>query len=90
MANTSRAVPSSRDQAEDDLDDLFDYDVDMGDVFQTVDTNMDPVNTTTKKTSTGNNGTRSGAKERGGADLGIDETIKVRARRVNVKLDEER
>ena len=96
MASTSRAVSTSRDQPEDDLDDLFDYDVDMGDVFKTVDTNMDPVNTTTttNKTATTNNAS-SGVKKRrggggGGADLGIDETIKVRTRRINVKLDEER
>ncbi|KAI9786754.1 MAG: chromosome segregation in meiosis- protein [Peltula sp. TS41687] len=101
MANTSTAMSTSRDQPQDELDDLFDYDVDMGDVFQTVDTNMDPVNSTTTTTSRkpdGANGagSSSGPKRRGGAaaaagaDLGIDETVKVRTRRINVKLDDER
>lgn len=67
----------------DDLDDLFNYDVDLGDVFGEVDTNMDvPV----KKTSS----SKAGAKENS-TNLGIDEEIKItKKRRPVVKLDEER
>ena len=67
----------------DDLDDLFDYDVDLGDVFGEVDTNMDvPV----KQTSS----SRAGVKEKS-TGLGIDEEIKIaKKRRPVVKLDEHR
>lgn len=67
----------------DDLDDLFDYDVDLGDVFREVDTNMDvPV----KKTSS----SKAGAKGNS-TGLGIDEEIKIiKKRRPVVKLDEDR
>ena len=67
----------------DELDDLFDYDVDLGDVFGEIDTNMDvPV----KQPSS----SRAGGKENG-AGLGIDEEIKIaKKRRPVVKLDETR
>lgn len=67
----------------DDLDDLFDYDVDLGDVFGDVDTNMDaPV----KQMSS----SKAGAKENS-TGLGIDEEIKIaKKRRPVVKLDEPR
>ncbi|KAA6412821.1 MAG: replication fork protection component swi3 [Lasallia pustulata] len=73
------AAPPPRD----DLDDLFDYDVDLGDVFGDVDTNMDvPV----KQTSS----PRAGVKEKS-TGLGIDEEIKIaKKRRPVVKLDEHR
>ena len=68
----------------DDLDDLFDYDVNVDDVFRDVDTNIHaPVRENTavsrpKDSATGNT-------------LGIDEEIKVVKKRVPVpKLDEGR
>ena len=67
----------------DDLDDLFDYDVDLGDVFGEVDTNMDvPIIKTLSS--------KAGAIE-SSTGLGIDEEIKVaKPRRPAVKLDEPR
>lgn len=66
---------------EDDLDDLFDYNVD--DAFRDVDTNMDVP-------ARGKTGTGRDEKEKG-ADLGLDEEIKVTKKRAPVpKLDENR
>lgn len=66
----------------DDLDDLFNYDADLGDVFGEVDTNMDvPVTKTSSSKAAKENST----------NLGIDEEIKItKKRRPVVKLDEER
>lgn len=67
----------------DELDDLFDYDVDLGGVFGEVDTNMDlPV----KQASS----SKAGAKDNS-IGLGIDEEIKIAKRRRPVaKLDKDR
>ena len=79
-------MTNAPENAHDDvLDDLFD-DAGMADIFKEVDTNMDPIKPT-KKGATDKNGA---GKKRGADDLGIDETIKVRKKRINVKLDEER
>ena len=67
----------------DDLDDLFDYDVDLGDVFGDVDTNMDAP-------AIQMSSSKAGAKENN-TGLGIDEAIKIaKKRRPVVKLDESR
>jgi len=67
----------------DDLDDLFDYNVD-NDIFRDVDTNMDvPTNTFTTAPRPDEKGFSSG--------LGLDEEIKVTKRRTPIaKLDENR
>lgn len=67
----------------DDLDDLFNYDARVDDVFRQVDTDMNvPSNEGSRP---GNRGTETGA------GLGIDEEIKIsRKRRPAVKLDVER
>ena len=80
MANIQRTHTTT---VGDDLDDLFDYDVNMKDVLREVDTNMDaPV----PQKSTNTTGSRDG-----GAGLGIDEEIKIsKPRRQIAKLNESR
>lgn len=69
--------------AGDDLDDLFNYDAGINDVFRDVDTNMD-VATTTEPARGKNKSDRA-------EGLGIDKEIKVsRTRRPIAKLDEAR
>ncbi|KAI9795600.1 MAG: chromosome segregation in meiosis- protein [Piccolia ochrophora] len=71
--------------APDALDDLFDYDAGMDDMFRDVDTNM---NAPTKDNALSNAaGGRAGAK-RGADALGIDEEVQVKKKRIVVKLDE--
>lgn len=71
------AAPPTRD----DLDDLFNYDRQLGDTFQDTDENNDAARTTERERD----------REILGADLGIDEEIKIRKPRKPVaKLDEER
>ena len=67
----------------DELDDLFNYDVGVDDVFREVDTNMNvPAKPKPRPLKDGNET---------GAGLGIDEEIKIsKKRRPVAKLDEER
>ncbi|KAH0566291.1 hypothetical protein GP486_000317 [Trichoglossum hirsutum] len=70
----------------DELDDLFDYDPHIDDIFRDVDTNMDAPAALGK-------GSKSTVRSdvRNAAGLGIDEEVQItRRRRVNVKLDEDR
>ena len=67
----------------DNIDDLFDYDVDMNDVFREIDTNLDAPS---KKSPS-----RKAEGKENGAGLGIDEEIRItKKRRPVVKLDESR
>ena len=67
----------------DDLDDLFDYDVNMNDVLREVDTNMDAPAVQKPTAATGSRDRDVG--------LGIDEEIKIsKPRRPVAKLDESR
>lgn len=71
------AAPPTRD----DLDDLFNYDANIGDTFQDVEGNEDAAATNARRRDTA----------RADADLGIDEEIKIKKpRRPIAKLDEER
>lgn len=77
---TNRPAAASTDE----LDDMFDYNVDIDDVFRDVDTNM---NVPARAASVAPNPTQ----RNGGAGLGIDEEIKiVKARKPIPKLDEDR
>lgn len=70
------AAPPTRD----DLDDLFNYDTNIGDTFRDVEGNDDAARTTARQRDAGAD-----------ADLGIEEEIKIRKpRRPVAKLDEER
>ena len=81
MATTELEARNAAPVPEDDLDDLFDYDV--RNVFQDVDVNMD---VPARETHT----IRGGLSEHG-AGLGIDEEVKVRKKRAPIpKLDENR
>ena len=70
--------------AHDDLDDLFDYNVDADDVFRDVETNLgNPIRGATAAPAP--------AQRNIGAGLGIDEEIKVaKTRKPIPKLDEDR
>lgn len=77
-AGENAAVPR------DELDDLFNYDAQIGDVFRDVEQND-----TVTAPSNGNNRLRAGAEEVHG--LGIDDEVKIRKPRAPIaKLDEER
>ena len=79
----SRVLNATAAPAVDDLDDLFNYDVGVEDVFRDVDTNMDVITSTEPR--------RGNDKSNTGVGLGIDEEIKVsRKRRPIAKLDEAR
>lgn len=79
----SRARNVVASPAGDDLDDLFNYDAGIKDVFRDVDTNMDVTTNTETR--------RGKEKSDTGVGLGIDEEIKVsRKRRPVAKLDEAR
>lgn len=65
----------------DDLNDLFNYDANIGDTFRDVEGNDDAAATNARRRDT----------ERADADLGIDEEIKIRKpRRPIARLDEDR
>lgn len=68
----------------DDMDDLFDYNANLDDIFRDVDTNMNV-------SSRGTNATSQPARAGDDLGLGIDEEIKVKkARQPIAKLDEDR
>jgi replication fork protection complex subunit Csm3/Swi3 len=84
---TTTANPPAAPAAGDELDDLFDYNVTLDDVFRDVDTNMHAP-TAPKPTAipsrTKNNSHKIDS-------LGIDEEVKVQRKRAPIaKLDEER
>lgn len=77
-ANQPVAVPT------DDVDDIFDYNANLDDIFRDVDTNMDI------PARRANSAARPAARA-GSVGLGIDEEIKVKkARQPIAKLDENR
>jgi hypothetical protein len=82
----SRSRNTASQPTGNEIDDLFDYDPGIDDVFRDIDTNMDVPATTGKgDRSTGRAGTNNSA------GLGIDEEVQItRKKRVNVKLDEKR
>ena len=78
MAATAAAAPAG------DMDDLFDYNVNLDDIFRDVDTNMNVP-------ARGTNAARPATGRANSVGLGIDEEIKVRkARQPVAKLDENR
>ena len=81
--SATTAIPPAAPPAGDELDDLFDYNVNLDDVFRDVDTNMN----VPKETSY-----FSRAKDTVNVDsLGIDEAVKIERKRAPVaKLDEAR
>ena len=83
MAAATAARPATAAPA-DDLDDLFDYNVNLDDIFHDVDTNMNvPARAT--------NAAPAPTARANSVGLGIDEEIKVRkARQPIAKLDEDR
>ncbi len=82
MATTAANPPAARDE----LDDLFDYNVTLDDVFRDVDTNMHAP--TAPKATAIPSRTKIGSKI---DSLGIDEEVKVQKKRAPIpKLDEDR
>lgn len=83
MAAATAGRPAAAAPA-DDMDDLFDYNVNLDDIFRDVDTNMNvPARAT--------NAAPPPAGRANSVGLGIDEEIKVRkARQPIAKLDEDR
>ncbi|KAI9782588.1 MAG: chromosome segregation in meiosis- protein [Geoglossum umbratile] len=72
----------------DGLDDLFDYDPGIDDIFLDVDTNMDASTTAANGRGTQPTGRKGGSTA---TALGIDEEVQItRKKRINVKLDEKR
>ena len=83
MAATTAVRPAAGPAA-DDMDDLFDYNANLDDIFRDVDTNMNAPSRAT-------NAVPPPAGRANSVGLGIDEEIKVRkARRPIAKLDEDR
>lgn len=83
---TTTANPPAAPAARDELDDLFDYNVTLDDVFRDVDTNM--------QAPTAQNATAIPSRTKPSQkidSLGIDEEVKVQKKRAPIpKLDEER
>jgi len=87
MATTAANPPAAPAAAGDELDDLFDYNVNLDDVFRDVDTNMQAP-TASKPTAIPSRTKTSSSKV---DSLGIDEEVKVQRKRAPVaKLDEDR
>lgn len=83
---TTTANPPAAPAAHDELDDLFDYNVTLDDVFRDVDTNMQAP--TAQKATAIPSRTKSSQKV---DSLGIDEEVKVQKKRAPIpKLDEDR
>jgi len=83
---TTAANPPAAPAARDELDDLFDYNVTLDDVFRDVDTNMHAP-TAPKPTTIPSRSKPSQKVD----SLGIDEEVKVQRKRAPIaKLDEER
>ena len=83
---TAHRPPTAPAPANDELDDLFDYNVNLDDVFRDVDTNMRAPEQPPKPSKAKNN-----SKSRHVDSLGIDEAVKVEKKRAPVaKLDEAR
>ncbi|KAI9681818.1 MAG: chromosome segregation in meiosis- protein [Trizodia sp. TS-e1964] len=80
LAQRSIALKNGKENPPaDELDDLFDYDIDANELFREIDTSI---------LSSKN---REAPSSRPGVELGIDEEVKVaRKKRVTVKLDEEK
>jgi replication fork protection complex subunit Csm3/Swi3 len=70
-------MATTSNERADEVDDLFDYDVDFGDVDFTI---PDPEPLPPLPSAT----------RRKGDDLGLDEEVQVKKKRVTVKLDEQR
>ena len=84
MATVTAAPPAASAAPADDMDDLFDYNVNLDDIFNDVDTNM---NLPARSTNAG----PPPAGRVNSVGLGIDEEIKVRKTRQPIaKLDEDR
>ena len=86
MSSTTAAHhPITAPPASDELDDLFDYNVNLDDVFRDVDTNMRATEQLSRPSKAKNNSSRHVD------SLGIDEAVKVEKKRAPVaKLDETR
>ena len=83
-------MPPSNDEFDfdDGDDDLFDYDVD--EAIRTVDTFVPEPKIITSATADREGADINRGDDRDAGGLGVDEEVKVRKRKVNVKLDEQR